>query len=246
VLISIPRDLYINELGVSGKINTAYTKSGEVLKQTVSRVTGLPISNYLAIDFVGFQRAIHHIGGIEVEVTEELDDPWYPIMGEELNPCDYTPEEIAEMTNTMSGFELEKQFECRYEHLHVEPGLVSMEGGEALKFVRSRHSSSDFSRSKRAQQVITGIVNKLIILDTQDDISGFFEEISEHIRTDIDVELLTQLTPLLKSIPQLTITTVNLSTENVLNTAGANLIPKAGEGSWHELHDYIEQQLATD
>jgi hypothetical protein len=129
-LISIPRDLsYTFSDGSTNKINSAFARdlSSKDLdftstKKAVIDVTGLNVDYLAAIDFVGFQRAIGlNLGGIEVEVKKQFDDLWYPILGEAVNPCGMTPEKITELTQTYSGFELEKQFPCRYKELHYSP-----------------------------------------------------------------------------------------------------------------------------
>lgn len=261
-LISIPRDLWV-ELpnGSQAKINQAFTlgdnpaepvkSGGQVSKEMASIVTGLPIDYFIAVDFVGFKRAIGiNLGGIKVNVPETLEDPWYPIKGEELNPCGHSPEEIAQLTNELSGFELEKQFECRYEHLLFKKGMVQMEGGDALKYVRSRHGSSagDFSRSQRQHAVLKGIKNKLFSLEALDDVPGFFKEVSQNTTTDIDLKIAKYLAPAIKSSRDFEIKSLVISTDNVLTSSKSSsgqfiLIPKAGSNQWQEIHNLISSEI---
>jgi LCP family protein required for cell wall assembly len=257
-LISIPRDLWVKlPTGKQAKINQAFTlgqdpnqlitSGGQIAKQMSAVVTGLPIDYFIAVDFVDFQRLIgQDLGGIEVEVNQTLDDPWYPIKGEELNPCGMSPEEVATVTAQYSGFELERQFECRYEQLHYEPGLVKMEGGDALKFVRSRHGSAagDFSRSQRQQAVLTGIKKKLLNLEAFDQIPEFFTTVSQNISTDLDLEIIKYLAPALKSAGKFDHQNLILSTDNVLVTGKTSdgqfvLQPKAGNHNWQQIHQLI-------
>jgi LCP family protein required for cell wall assembly len=249
-LISLPRDLWVNfPNGTNHKINSAYSQSPDIAKATATTVTGLPVNYFIAIDFAGFERAIGYgLKGIDVKVEAELDDPWYPIKGLELEPCDHTPEEISELSAQYSGFELEKQFPCRYEHLHFDAGTVHMEGGDVLKFVRSRHSSSDFARSQRQQAVLLAIKDKLLSLKAPDNALKFFRELNQYVHTDIDENLVNYLTPLLKTIINFQVIHLNLSTENVLTESTANsafiLIPQAGFNNWSSIHNYINQQSA--
>lgn len=88
-MLSIPRDLWVNIPGFDyGKINTAYY-IGEVYDlpgggpamaiQTVEQLLGVPINYYAQIDFAAFVAFIDQIGGIEVEVPEEITvDPVGP------------------------------------------------------------------------------------------------------------------------------------------------------------------------
>jgi len=263
-LISLPRDLWVQlPNGQAAKINQAFTlgkdpnnritSGGQVAKQMVATATGLKIDYFAAIDFVGFQRTIgENLGSIEVNVQETLDDPWYPVAGKELDACGMSPEKIAQLTAQYSGFELERQFPCRYEHLRVEPGIHRMEGGDALKFVRSRHGSSagDFSRSSRQHAVLEGIKNKLFTLKALENAPKFFTELSSHIVTDLDVEAVQYLAPAVQNAQSFETKTVTISTDNVLtaskNVSGqAVLIPRAGFSNWSELHDFIKSELGA-
>ena len=251
-LISIPRDLWVAlPGGTENKINAAYNmdrqnndEKSTISKNMVNTVVGLPIDYYIAVDFVGFQRIIgQELGGIDVEVSESLDDPWYPIKGEELNTCDKTAEEVAQLSSEYSGFELERQFECRYERIYFPTGTVHMEGGDALKFVRSRHGSAggDFSRSKRQHEVLQAIKEKFFSLEGVDNIPGVFKEFADHTQTDLNAEVAEYLLPLLKSTKNHEVTNITLSTENVFvngkSSQGAYIVqPKS---SWQSVHEYI-------
>jgi len=45
--------------------------------------------------------------------------------------------------------------------VHFDTGINMMDGATALQYARSRHSSSDFSRSLRQQLIIQAIIDKL-------------------------------------------------------------------------------------
>lgn len=257
-LISIPRDLWVDlPSGNGAKINRAFSlgsdtdqvqSGGEVAKRMAERVTGLSIDYFIAIDFVGLQRLIgYELGGIEVEVGEVLDDPWYPIKGEEQNTCGKSPQEVATLTQQLSGFELERQFECRYEHLRFNPGKVSMEGGDVLKYVRSRHGSAggDFSRSKRQHEVLEGIKQKLFTLGGIIQAPKLYDAVKKHVVSDITLEIVEYLQPALVGAEEYDTTTVVLSTENVLQNSQSSsgqfiVVPK---NDWAEVASYIQNQL---
>lgn len=253
-LISIPRDLWVTlPSGQAAKINQAYSQDNGVktIADMAGLVTGVPIDYYIGVDFVGFQRAIgEELDGIEVQVSETLDDPWYPVRGLEQEFCDHTPEEVTELSNTLSGFELEKQFPCRYKHVYFEPGLVHMEGGEALEFVRSRHGSAggDFSRSKRQHELLLAIKNKLLDLKALDNSVKFFESMLRTITTNLDVNAVMKLTPLLIEAKDFEVRMVTLNTENVfINSKSASgqfiLQPKTGANDWLPVHNFVSSEL---
>ena len=257
-LISIPRDLIVTmEDANTRKINAvlSYGMSGneplkngaELSQKYISAITGLPIKYFTAVDFNGFKRTIgYELGGIEVQVAETFDDPWYPIEGKQLDSCGHSNEEIAEMTNTLSGFELERQFACRYEHIHYDAGTVRMEGGDALAYVRSRHSSSDFDRSRRQAEILTAMRDKLFSLKALNDIPGYFAIFTQHISTNFDLETLEYLAPLFVNAKDMEVVSINLSTENVLssnNNDSYGLIPKAGLNNWTGIQSFIQAEM---
>jgi LCP family protein required for cell wall assembly len=88
-MLSIPRDLWVNIPGFDyGKINTAYFL-GELYQtpgggpglaiETVENFLGIDINYYAQVDFSAFERFIDEIGGVEVNVPEDLSvDPIGP------------------------------------------------------------------------------------------------------------------------------------------------------------------------
>ncbi len=82
----------------------------------------------MMVNYNGFKDVVDSIGGIDVEVSEELQDS-----------CKLDP----------SGWCI------------MEPGgLTHMNGGTALWYSRSRLTTSDFDRNRRAQEVVMAIFKK--------------------------------------------------------------------------------------
>ncbi len=259
-LISIPRDLWItlpqeNGSKVNKKLNHALALGGgELAKDAVSTVIGMPIQYFVSVSFDGMEAAINTLGGVEVDVPVTFDDYWYPVRGRELETCGMTAEEIQEITNTMSGFEGEKMFPCRYEHIHYDAGETSMDGASALKFVRSRHSTQhggDFSRSQRQFALLVGIKEKLLTLGALDDLPKFFKQLVKMVQTDIDQRIAQLLVDVIGDVTSFSLVRIQLTEENVLVASRsydgqAILLPKAGEGQWKEIHSFIQNQLPSD
>jgi polyisoprenyl-teichoic acid--peptidoglycan teichoic acid transferase len=79
-LLSIPRDLLV-ELwpGTYDRINTAYAYGGvELARDVVEGLTGIPIDHYAIVDFKGFVDVVDAMGGVEVDVEDEVP-PKYEI-----------------------------------------------------------------------------------------------------------------------------------------------------------------------
>ncbi|MBN1298770.1 MAG: LCP family protein [Actinobacteria bacterium] len=74
--VTIPRDTWVAIPGHSeGKINGAHAIGGnELAVKTVEDFSGLEIDNYIITDFDGFIPLIDFLGGVTVEVGEDLAD----------------------------------------------------------------------------------------------------------------------------------------------------------------------------
>lgn len=231
-LISFPRDFWFS----GHKIN-----SDPSLKDALTGVTGLPISNSIAIDFSSFKKMVDSIGGITVDVKKAYTDNFYPVRGKENELCGFTNEKIEEVHKLYTGFELEKQFTCRYETISYTAGLHEMTGTEALKYVRSRHGGNDFERSRHQFEVLKAILQKANISS----VAKALDFVKTDFTEDSVEEMLTQIgNPLEYAISYL-----GLSDENVLtNSKSAQgayiLIPKEGINNGAlRVKEYIKSNL---
>ena len=74
-LLSIPRDLYVEDMGpggAPGRINSAYAYGGA--ERTVGAVedfTGVPVDHYVSADFKGFRETVDALGGVRVRVQKD-------------------------------------------------------------------------------------------------------------------------------------------------------------------------------
>jgi len=253
-LISIPRDLLVplpkDGSSVRRKINDAYALGGgQLAKQTVGAVIGMPIGYFVAVSFEGLKEAIDILGGVDVRVPVTFDDYYYPVVGKENETCGKSPEEVQQILTTLSGFAIDKQFPCRFEQVHFDAGVSHMDGTTALVFVRSRHSAQhggDFARSERAQALLVGIKDKLFSLGALDDVIPFFNRLSHSLQTDLDAETVKALLKGIGEASEYSLTSVYLTDQNVLRstTTGGQfvLIPKDGEGKWEGIWAFVKEQ----
>ncbi len=70
----------------------------------------------------------------------------------------------------------------------VKKGAVHMNGATALWYVRSRHSSSDFDRLRRAQEVVYAIFKDLVNNISLDKLSAIKAALQDNIQTNLSVE----------------------------------------------------------
>lgn len=142
--LSIPRDLYvdynewykwrINWLYWSKFLATEWDEdiAAKALAKKVGEVTGLDVPYYMMVDFEWFTNFIDELDGIEVDVKEPIFDPYYPWPNN-----GYQTFQIAWWVQVLSG-------------------------DIALKYARSRQTTSDFSRTLRQQQIIKWVIKKII------------------------------------------------------------------------------------
>jgi len=75
-MMSIPRDLYvpIAETDGSGKINAAYNGGPRRLVLTIQQSLGVPIHQYMEVDFVSFAKLVDALGGIDIDFPNPAFD----------------------------------------------------------------------------------------------------------------------------------------------------------------------------
>lgn len=194
-LVSIPRDLFVaypKWYGTAGKINALYSlwvsdKVGiKLLAEKVSEITGQSIDEYAVIDFSGFKSIVDALGGIEIDVPKDLVDREYP-------------------DNNWG-----------YEVFSVKAGLQTFNWERALKYARSRHSTSDFDRSERQQLIIKWLKEKALSLGlftSPQKISDLFEAVVSHLDTSMTLGEVSDFALRLKDIESKNINIYNLSNE---------------------------------
>lgn len=148
VLLSLPRDLLLEDTSkmASGRINAVYAnekyrlmhrenmteadasqQSMNTLAERLGEKTGMDIHGVLKADFTAFTNIVDALGGVDVDVPERIVDYSYPIS-----------------ERAVGIFE-------------IDAGPQRLDGETALRYARSRHSTSDFDRSARQQQLISAL-----------------------------------------------------------------------------------------
>lgn len=234
-MISIPRDLWIK--GLETKANSLYHYGGiDLAKKNIEEILGQRIDYTAILSFDGFEKVIDALGGVEVEVLRGFDDYKYPVKGKENDPC--------------GG---DKEYRCRYEHIHFEAGIQKMDGKTALKYVRSRNAEgeegTDFARSQRQLQLLASIKRTLVDLKLYKDpgkILNIVRTLKEAIKTDVKENQYGSLLLLLAKIDWNQVKTASIK-ENLLINPKSHyskqwvLIPKSGD--WKEIRAFTEDLL---
>ena len=213
VLLSIPRDTYVLSTEKMGKdrINSLYrnyknflvrkgtskpeasTESMQELEKEIGSHIGLSLHGAIKVNFSGFIEAIDAIGGIDVEVPSDIVDPEYP------GP-NYT-----------------------YETFQIAKGVQHLDGATALKYARSRHSTSDFSRSFRQQQIITAAAKKVKeggLIKNASKLTELLSIISKNVESTLSTRELLGLADMGKAIDTHKIVSTQLNDQNGLFGSG--------------------------
>ncbi len=205
-LLSIPRDLWVTYNNRGSKINEVYTlnnNSIDALKSVVQDVTGLDIHYTAQIDFKGFEKLIDELGGIDINNPYEFTDNLYPKFGWENETCGIDIEKLKKEKEEKEEEITDFDFPCRFETISYKKGLIHLNGEEALKYSRSRHSynlaqGTDFARAKRQHLVIMAVKDKLLSTENllnPNKLRSLYATTTEVINTDIPLSAVISVLP---------------------------------------------------
>jgi cell envelope-related function transcriptional attenuator common domain len=149
IFLSIPRDLRASIPGHGdSKINAAMQIGGPPLAvATVSSVTGLPINHVVIVDFGAFKSLIDGVGGIDINVPEEILSNRFDCPYKSQQRCD------------------------QWQGWRFHKGVQHMNGQRALIYSRIRENrlnpgDSDITRALRQQDVMQQTLSKLASAST--------------------------------------------------------------------------------
>jgi len=162
---------------------------------------------------------------VDITVPTAIYDPSYP--------CD----------NERGGF-------CPFS---IKAGPQHLNGTVALRYSRSRHSTSDFDRASRQQLVIVALRQKALQLSTLTNpvkLSALIDAVGSHIKTDIQPRELTKFASLIKDIdpgktPQKVLDTDSkdallVGGTNIIDGAGYIEVPKIGNFNYLDIQDFVK------
>jgi len=208
-MISIPRDLQVTIPGTQDlqKINYVYFAGeqkgkGQGLKdmQTVlGNILGIPVDYAVSINFEGFEQLIDAVGGVEITLDEPFSEP---MQFNEAKVCDGANGGVF----TVATGKYENKIDYRGKVVasyplctnpHVEcggnfklpAGTQTLDGENALCYVRSRVTTSDFERAKRQQVVIQLLREKLLSAGTLTNfgkINGILNSLGDNVRSTLE------------------------------------------------------------
>jgi anionic cell wall polymer biosynthesis LytR-Cps2A-Psr (LCP) family protein len=169
------------------------------------------------MDFDGFKKLVDEVGGIDVNVEKSIVDPYYP--------------------DDRSG----RSGNITY---RVNAGEQHMDGSAALKYARSRYTTSDFDRAKRQQVIIKALKEKALsvgIMANPAKLSAIMNIIGDHFRTDMQLWEMERFMDLMKDVntQEIAHRVLDNTPEGLLKDGNMNgayvLMPRAGNYNYKEI-----------
>lgn len=220
-LFSIPRDLYVEyPTGWEGKINETYFRGLrkykdefdgiKSLQEVLTKITGEEIHYFVNLDFDGFRKIIDTLWWIDIDVPDVIVDTNYP------GP------------------------NWSYQTFRINAWPQTLDWATALKYARSRYSTSDFDRSLRQQLIIKALREKVLslwLITSPSKIKSIYSIVSEHIITDFNLSQMITLWLFIKDIPRENIVSSNLNDtcfygSNVCEKWGFLYVPMRADFWW--------------
>ena len=156
-MVSVPRDTLLE----SGKINAAYHKGPENLRDTVSNLLGVPIDYYVKVDINGFIALVDYLNGVDFYVPCDMnyDDPVQ-------NLSIHYKEGMQHLTG-QQAMEV-----CRFRKNNPN------EEGKSTGY-------SDVGRTQTQQNMLKALAKKVISWDSLTKVNGFVEIFNKYVDTDL-------------------------------------------------------------
>lgn len=244
-MFSIPRDLYIDfPTGYKGRINETYSRG---FRKTGKAEDGID----------ALKEVIKKITGEDVHYYVNLDFAGFREVIDAIGGIDVNvPKAIVD--TSYPG-------KTHYETFKISAGPQTLDGSTALKYARSRHSTSDFDRSLRQQLIVKAIREKVLslgMLTSPGKIKTLYWIIKEHVVSDLDASQIINLALYVKDLPKENLVSSNLNDtcyygSSVCEKWGFLIVPDRSQfwgaavllqewGSYNNLSDYSSIEKYTN
>lgn len=240
-LVSVPRDLWVKSKTGSSKLNavfanskqraikrgadaTAADKAGvEATEEAIEKVLGLNIHYFTVVDFAGFEKAVNTVGGVNINVPEQLRDPtmaW------------------ENKGNPVLAREGEQEMKGKQALMYVRSRHGSARG--------------DFDRAERQRLFIMALKDAIMSSGTFSNpvkISKLMDDFGDHVKTDFGMNDLRRLYSLTKNISGDNMESIGLADppNDYLTTGsfgGQSIVqPKDGLFEYDAIKEYIRKKL---
>jgi LCP family protein required for cell wall assembly len=142
---------------------TDRTRGYNSLKAIVGELYDLKIRYFVEVNFDGFKKVVDALGGVTVNVQVPVVDDTFP---------------------GTTG---------RTQRLYIPSGIQHMDGDQALRYARSRHTSTDFDRGARQQRVLLSLREQADPQALIPKLPDLVAALRRAVRTDIPLDQLDEL-----------------------------------------------------
>jgi LCP family protein required for cell wall assembly len=149
---------------------TDRTRGYNGLKAIIGNLYGLDIKYFVEVNFEGFVKVVDALGGVTINVQVPVVDDRYPGEG------------------------------GRLERIYIPSGIQHMDGAQALRYARSRHTSTDFDRGLRQQRVLLSLREQADPQELIPHLPELVNALKQAVRTDVPVDQLDELLGLASEI----------------------------------------------
>jgi len=139
------------------------TRGYNALKSILGELYDLKIRYFVEVNFDGFKKVVDAVGGVTINVQVPVSDDEFP---------------------GTTG---------RAQRLYIPSGLQHMDGEQALRYARSRHTSTDFDRGARQQRVLLSLRQQADPQTLIPKLPELVAALKSTVRTDIPVSQLDEL-----------------------------------------------------
>lgn len=233
VMISLPRDLYVQVPD-----STQQVKINEV--HTIGEDQKVPGGGPALL-----KKKVSEILGLDVHYFVRADFEGFRQVVDSMGGVEISVKEPLYDPYYPLGY--------GYQVLNIRPGRQHMNGDLALKYARSRETTSDFDRSRRQQEVLVAARNKALsvaYLTNPTKISQLIDIVGDHILTDLTFGETQRLAEIVRDIPPERVTNQVVDGEKTgllydsVGPGGAYiLLPTAG--NYSEIQEFVKQLLGS-
>lgn len=246
LMLSIPRDLWVQNGNGYSKINALYPNGGmSALESTVEDVTGMPIHYNVLVSYDAFRDLVNAVGGITI--TIKSDDP-RGIYDPNLDYSSRTCCALAKYPN----------------------GPVTLNGKQALDLARARGDPSpygipygfadgDFTRTQNQREMLMAVkdkANQSSVIANPFKVADLVDAVGNNVKTNLQLDEIETLYFYMKKIGDNAIASYNINTlkgqnatmlQNYTAPDGESaLIPAAGAGDYSDIKAQVKKVLSSD
>ncbi|MFP5343231.1 MAG: LCP family protein, partial [Candidatus Limnocylindria bacterium] len=139
------------------------TRGYNALKAVLGELYDLDIRYFVEVNFEGFKKVVDAVGGVTINVQMPVVDDRFP---------------------GSTG---------RTQRLYIPSGIQHMDGEQALRYARSRNTSTDFDRGARQQRVLLSLREQVDPQTLIPRLPELIDALKSAVRTDVPLDQIDEL-----------------------------------------------------